>query len=113
MATSMKADARKEKPNTPTQQPNAGNDLDLSNSDKKSRLQNKSGRPSAISKDEDEAEKIQASVDKGNLPPASLFQLYRFNTKFEIFLNIVGLFCAICSGAAQVSARYVQTRTLL
>ncbi|KAG8805530.1 GTPase-activating protein, partial [Serendipita sp. 399] len=34
-------------------------------------------------------------------PPVSTFQLYRFHTKLENTLNIIGIFLAIASGAAQ------------
>lgn len=40
------------------------------------------------------------------LPPVSFFALYRFHTKFELFLNLIGIFCAICSGSAQVRIHY-------
>jgi hypothetical protein len=45
----------------------------------------------------------EAAAVKETFPPVPLLQLYRFSTRFEIFLNIIGLFCGICSGAAQVS----------
>ena len=45
----------------------------------------------------------KAAAVKESFPPVPLLQLYRFSTRFETFLNIVGLFCGICSGAAQVS----------
>jgi hypothetical protein len=45
----------------------------------------------------------EATAVKETFPPVPLLQLYRFSTRFEILLNIVGLFCGICSGAAQVS----------
>lgn len=34
-------------------------------------------------------------------PPAGFFELFRYSTKFEIFLNILGLFCSILAGVAQ------------
>jgi hypothetical protein len=45
----------------------------------------------------------EAASVKETFPPVPLLQLYRFSTRFEIFLNIIGLFFGICSGAAQVS----------
>lgn len=40
--------------------------------------------------------------DKDQFPPVPLLQLYRFSTKFELFTCVIGLFAAVCSGAAQV-----------
>lgn len=34
--------------------------------------------------------------------PVGFFEMFRFTTKFEGFLNVIGLFAAICAGAAQV-----------
>lgn len=34
-------------------------------------------------------------------PPAGFFELFRYSTKFEIFLNVVGIICAIAAGVAQ------------
>jgi hypothetical protein len=35
-------------------------------------------------------------------PLVPFFSLYRFHKRHEIVLNLVGIFCACCSGAAQV-----------
>ena len=37
-------------------------------------------------------------------PPVSFFSLFRFSTRFEIFLDIIGVICAVAAGAAQVCA---------
>jgi hypothetical protein len=50
----------------------------------------------------------EAAAVKETFPPVPLLQLYRFSTRFEIFLDIIGLFCGICSGAAQVCRSSVQ-----
>lgn len=34
-------------------------------------------------------------------PPAGFFELFRYTTKFEVFLNVVGIICAIAAGVAQ------------
>ena len=34
-------------------------------------------------------------------PPAGFFELFRYSTKFEVFLNVVGIICAIAAGVAQ------------
>lgn len=34
-------------------------------------------------------------------PPAGFFELFRYTTKFELFLNAVGIICAIAAGVAQ------------
>ncbi|KAI5480306.1 ATP-binding cassette, subfamily B (MDR/TAP), member 1 [Pseudohyphozyma bogoriensis] len=44
---------------------------------------------------------VMEQVFTAKTPLVSFFQLFRFNTKFEIFLNVVGLFFAIVAGAAQ------------
>ncbi|KAF8991424.1 P-loop containing nucleoside triphosphate hydrolase protein [Cyathus striatus] len=36
-----------------------------------------------------------------DVPPISLLQLFRFSTKFEIMIDIIGLFAAAAAGAAQ------------
>lgn len=36
------------------------------------------------------------------LKPVSILSLFRFSTNLEIFLDIIGLICASCAGAAQV-----------
>lgn len=41
------------------------------------------------------------------LKPVSIFALFRFSTKLEIFLDLVGIVCAVCAGAAQVRMVYV------
>ena len=35
--------------------------------------------------------------------PVGFFQLFRYSTPFEIFIDIIGLVCAAASGSAQVS----------
>ncbi|KAG9046650.1 GTPase-activating protein [Tulasnella sp. UAMH 9824] len=35
------------------------------------------------------------------VPPVSYTQLFRFSTKLELFLDLIGLLCAVASGAAQ------------
>lgn len=40
---------------------------------------------------------------KETFPPVPFFDLYKFSTKFEVALMLIGLFCAVLSGAAQVS----------
>lgn len=35
-------------------------------------------------------------------PPAAFTQLFRFSTKFDLFLDALGLLCALGAGAAQV-----------
>jgi hypothetical protein len=52
---------------------------------------------------EDGGEKSKTDVSKDQLPPVPLTQLYRFHTRPEIFLNFVGLACAMATGTAQVS----------
>ncbi|CCA75810.1 probable Leptomycin B resistance protein pmd1 [Serendipita indica DSM 11827] len=42
-----------------------------------------------------------ANKQKEEFPPVPFFALYRFTTKFEVFLNLVGIVCAVASGAAQ------------
>ncbi|KAF8321282.1 P-loop containing nucleoside triphosphate hydrolase protein [Clavulina sp. PMI_390] len=42
-----------------------------------------------------------ASTAAPALKPVSFFDLFRFATKLEITLNAIGLFCAVCAGAAQ------------
>jgi hypothetical protein len=54
------------------------------------------------SKQKDSDDAGDKGAKKEELTPVSFFALYRFHTKFEIILNFIGLFCAICSGAAQV-----------
>ena len=43
-----------------------------------------------------------ANKQKEEFPPVSMLALYRFTTKFEAMINIIGLVCAVASGAAQV-----------
>jgi hypothetical protein len=40
---------------------------------------------------------------KETFPPVPFFDLYKFSTTFERVLMVLGLFCAVLSGAAQVS----------
>lgn len=40
------------------------------------------------------------------LQPVSFFTLFRFATRLEIFLDIIGIFCAVLSGAAQVNSKH-------
>lgn len=35
-------------------------------------------------------------------PPIPFTQLFRFSTRFDLFLNALGLLCAVGAGAAQV-----------
>jgi hypothetical protein len=42
-------------------------------------------------------------TNKDVFPPVRITELYRFHTKFEIFTGFIGLFAAVCAGAAQVS----------
>ena len=39
--------------------------------------------------------------EKAEVPPVSLFTLYRYHTKIEVLVNILGLFMAIAAGATQ------------
>lgn len=56
-------------------------------------------------------EKHQAAVDEtpakpaqadAELKPVSFFGLFRFSTRLEIFLDIIGIIAAVAAGAAQV-----------
>jgi hypothetical protein len=38
-----------------------------------------------------------------DIQPVSFFTMFRFATKFELFLNFIGLICAAATGAAMVS----------
>lgn len=62
-----------------------------------------SWRKNAKSEEEGEGEKSKPEASKDQLPPVSLTQLYRFHTRPEIFLNFIGLACAMATGTAQVS----------
>jgi ATP-binding cassette, subfamily B (MDR/TAP), member 1 len=46
-------------------------------------------------------------VEEPPVQPASFTSLFRFTTKFELFLNFIGLICAIAAGAAQVCFLYL------
>lgn len=53
----------------------------------------------------DEKGTASTAVVKAEEPaiqPASFTSLFRFSTKFELFLDAIGLVCAIAAGAAQV-----------
>jgi hypothetical protein len=56
-------------------------------------------------------EKSKTDAHKDQLPPVPLTQLYRFHTRLEIFLNFVGLACAMATGTAQVS-RFELSRSI-
>lgn len=42
------------------------------------------------------------------LQPVSFLSLFRFSTRSEIFLDLIGIFCAVISGAAQVRHNHDQ-----
>lgn len=46
--------------------------------------------------------KDKKSKDTTTLKPVSFFALFRFSTRLEIFLDIIGIICAVLAGAAQV-----------
>lgn len=52
-------------------------------------------------KDTEEKKGKQKEEELSSLPPVKLFALFRFATKFEIVLNIIGLILAAAAGAAQ------------
>jgi ATP-binding cassette, subfamily B (MDR/TAP), member 1 len=41
--------------------------------------------------------------DVVEFPPVPFFALFRFTTRSEMFINFIGIACAIAAGAAQVS----------
>ncbi|KIL59283.1 hypothetical protein M378DRAFT_27062 [Amanita muscaria Koide BX008] len=53
-----------------------------------------------------ETESSENHVDSGNdepkVTPVSISELFRFSTKFELFLDFIGLVCAAAAGSAQV-----------
>lgn len=86
---------------------NASVTAPISEKDLEANISKKKGffrsKDKAAGKDaKDDSEKAQEDKNKPKLPPVSVFQLYRFNSKLEIFLNIIGIICAVCAGAAQV-----------
>jgi ATP-binding cassette subfamily B (MDR/TAP) protein 1 len=57
----------------------------------------------------DFSEKAKEKEDNGSdVPPVSIFQLFRFSTGFELFLDIIGLVAAAAAGAAQVCSMIVR-----
>ncbi|KAG9035873.1 hypothetical protein FS837_001798, partial [Tulasnella sp. UAMH 9824] len=38
---------------------------------------------------------------ENKLPPVGFTELFRYSTKFELFLDFIGLVCAAASGASQ------------
>ncbi|GAA6062061.1 hypothetical protein JCM10212_003559 [Sporobolomyces blumeae] len=50
---------------------------------------------------EDHRRAIAEQIQVIHRPPTKYFGLYRFTTKFEMFLNIVGIIFAVAAGAAQ------------
>lgn len=67
------------------------------------------GASESPSKDGTLDEKADVKIDVGadtipdlDLKPVSFTSLFRFSTRLEIFLDIIGIFCAVVSGAAQV-----------
>lgn len=45
--------------------------------------------------------------DEPKVPPVSIATLFRFTTKFELLLNLVGLIAAAAAGAAQVCETFL------
>ena len=57
----------------------------------------------------DFSEKAIEKEDNGSdVPPVSIFQLFRFSTGFELTLDIIGLVAAAAAGAAQVRSLIVR-----
>jgi ATP-binding cassette subfamily B (MDR/TAP) protein 1 len=52
-------------------------------------------------KDAEEKKGKQKEDELSSLPPIKLFALFRFATKFEIMLDIIGIILAAAAGAAQ------------
>ena len=51
----------------------------------------------------DDSEKTIDKADNGSeVAPVSVFQLFRFSTRLELFLDAIGLVAAAAAGAAQV-----------
>ncbi|KAJ2441671.1 hypothetical protein GGF42_007216, partial [Coemansia sp. RSA 2424] len=51
-----------------------------------------------LTQDVAESQKKSAAAAEPALPPVPILKLFRFATKTDILLNIVGLFCSIASG---------------
>ncbi|KAG2001836.1 multidrug resistance protein 1 [Coprinopsis cinerea AmutBmut pab1-1] len=52
--------------------------------------------------DDDAADsKTEVKPAEPEIPPITFFQLFRFSTKFEIFIDIIGLIASAAAGAAQ------------
>ncbi|KIL62960.1 hypothetical protein M378DRAFT_80370 [Amanita muscaria Koide BX008] len=58
-----------------------------------------------VKKNANGEEKTEAKKDEAKteplVPPVSILALFRFSTKFEVFLDFIGLICAVAAGAAQ------------
>lgn len=55
--------------------------------------------------DDTEADKVVITVGKDvkdAIPPVSFLSLFRFSTRLEIVLDIIGVVAALAAGAAQV-----------
>lgn len=62
--------------------------------------------PTAASKkNKDLAVETKADDSTPALQPVSFFSLFRFSTRLEIFLDIIGIFCAVAAGATQVTSQ--------
>jgi hypothetical protein len=65
--------------------------------------------------DDDPKDRVAIDVSHGDggvggkLEPVPFFSLFRYSTPLEKFLDIIGIICAVCSGAAQVRARLSPT----
>ncbi|KAG9046648.1 GTPase-activating protein [Tulasnella sp. UAMH 9824] len=62
----------------------------------------------AATENGDQEKKVDDADSKGEdtsspekVPPVSYTQLFRYSTKLELFLDFIGLICAVASGAAQ------------
>ncbi|KAF5337588.1 hypothetical protein D9611_014802 [Ephemerocybe angulata] len=56
----------------------------------------------ANEKDLSDTSSLPEKAAEPEVPPISFTQLFRFSTKFELFIDALGLLCAAAAGAAQV-----------
>uniref|UniRef100_A0A8H8CEK7 P-loop containing nucleoside triphosphate hydrolase protein n=1 Tax=Psilocybe cubensis TaxID=181762 RepID=A0A8H8CEK7_PSICU len=54
-----------------------------------------------LEKDKSSVNTVGDDEKKPEAPPISFFQLFRYSTKLEIFLNCIGIVAAVAAGAAQ------------